>query len=151
MRHQRWDRFSCSLDDILPGEDEAKWAIAKSKDSGLGPDGLAYSAYRACIGISTALIIALVHFLVFDTGQLAPHFLLSYMVFLQKKSYSYIPSGLKLYKALNLRPLSLSNTIVKLITTTLRIKLANHIGPQIHVAQKCLSGRNLLDLSLIHI
>ena len=47
LLHQAEGCFSCTLSDLLPDEEDAHLAIQSSKDSGLGPDGIAYSAYRA--------------------------------------------------------------------------------------------------------
>ena len=71
--------------------------------------------------------------------------LLSYLVFLPKKLFTVASSGTKIYKALNLRPLSLSNTFIKLISICLKVKLCNILDSRIHRFQKCISGRSLLD------
>ena len=70
---------------------------------------------------------------------------LSYMVFLPKKPSGKTFEGMSFYTAAATRPLSLGNTFVKLIATTLRIAMCRVVVPKLHPAQRCLIGKNILD------
>jgi len=136
---------SCELDTLLPSKEDAHNVLDRVTDSGVGPDLLPYSVYKVCPDISVALILSFVDFLVAGNGELALSFLIAFMVFLPKKSFAQTPSGLRLYKAENTRPLSLSNTLIKLVLTCMKLKLCQFIDARIHRFQKCISGRNLLE------
>ena len=138
-------QLACSLLDLTPGLDDIEIAISRTKDSGLGPDGVPYSAYKAAGKVGVVLVALLIQYIFHSPNELDQHLLLAFMVFLPKKSFGYTPSGLKLYRASNLRPLSLSNTLIKLVSLCLRVKLCRIADPCIHIAQKCITGRNLLN------
>ena len=61
------------------------------------------------------LVFAFLTLLCFSEEDLDPQLLLSFLVFLPKKTFLTTPSGLKVYAPLNLRPLNLSNTFIKII------------------------------------
>jgi len=139
------DFAKADLLDLLPNEEDADNVLKRARDSGVGPDGLPYSVYKACPVVSIALILALIDSLMLQNTCLDMAFLLAFLVFLPKKSFAQTPSGLSIYKAENTRPLSLSNTLIKLTLTCMKLKLCQFIDSRIHRYQKCITGRNLLE------
>ncbi len=75
-----------------------------------------------------------------------PDFMVAaFLVFLPKKSFSRLPSGLKLYNAKSLRPITLSNSLIKLVASAMKVSLSRVVNATIHHSQKCLHGRSILD------
>ena len=137
--------YSHSLDALLPDRKIVEQALLRARDSATRPDGAPYSAWKAIPSVAIALVLALISLIFKSDEELEQSLLLAFMVFLPKKSFGLTPSGLRLYCAANLRPLSLSNTLIKIVCSSLKICLCTLVDSNIHVAQKCISGRNLVD------
>ena len=100
--------FSHSLETLLPDRKIVEQALLRAKDSATGPDGAPYSAWKAIPSVAIALVLALINLIFLSETEIEQSLLLAFMVFLPKKSFGLTPSGLRLYCAENLRPLSLS-------------------------------------------
>ena len=137
--------FSHNLDALLPDKVVVEQALLRAKDSATGPDGAPYSAWRAIPSVAIALVLALIHFIFRTDTDIEQSLLLAFVVFLPKESFGRTPSGLRLYRAENLRPLSLSNTLLKIVCSSLKICLCSLVDNSVHIAQKCINGRNLID------
>jgi len=137
--------LACDLDQVRPVACDVAAVLENVHDSGVGPDLLPYSAYLPCFNLSVAMILVMINCLLFDESPIDMSLLLAFLAFLPKKSFSMTPCGLKLYKAENTRPLSLSNTFIKLVLTSFKVCLARCVNPRMHKFQKCIAGRSLLD------
>ena len=70
--------------------------------------------------------------------------MLAFMAFLPKKAYSLVNS-IRVYHPRDTRPLSLSNTFIKLVCCVLKVLICNIVDSKIHHSQKCIAGRFLLE------
>ena len=135
---------TCSLEQLRPSSGQIERIFDNLKDSAPGPDGIIYTSYKPLLRYIVPLLQVFISYL-FAGGHLHPCLLLAFMVFLPKKKYTLSPTGQRIYKSMDVRPLSLSNTFVKLIAVSLKISLCSVIDSKIHRNQKCVAGRNLLD------
>ncbi len=144
-------KFSCSLEEVLPSEDDCACAIDGSGNCACGPDGVPYSFFRKYKAATIEIIMLLLSFLFLgDPNAMLPDFLVAaFLVFLPKKSFSRLPNGLRLYSAKSLRPITLSNSIIKLVAAAMKISLGRVVSGSIHWSQRCLHGRFLLDNVLL--
>lgn len=135
----------CELHELIPDENVVSNVVSKVIDSSPGPDGVPHSAYRAHANITVALLLAFIACLFTSDFELLPTLLVSYMGFLPPKRFTLSKSGIKIYEAPHVRPLSLSNSFVKLLAVCLKVTLCKIVDSRIHFTQKCISGRSLLD------
>ena len=81
----------CDISVLSPGKDEVKSVVARAVDSGVGPDGIPYSGYKACSSIIAALILVFIQMLFTEDFQIEQYVLLAYMVFLPQKHIPCCP------------------------------------------------------------
>ena len=116
--------------DYIPLVEEAKAVVERAKDSGVGPDGLPYSAYKPIAMLIACIIVQFFQVILCGSANIPEDMMLAFMVFLPRKSFTMLQNGLKLYKSENLRPLSLSNTFIKLVVTCLKTQAMQHCRQQ---------------------
>ncbi len=143
------DFAACGSCDLLPDQQIAESVVGRARDSATGPDGRPYSSYRACPEVSAWLVACFCYWLFQDGFELEQSLLLSFMVFLPKKKFTFGPGGIKIFAPGSTRPLSLSNTFLKLVSICFKIRVCEIVDQRIHVSQKCIAGRNLLDNVLL--
>ena len=140
------DFAQCTIEELTPHNDTIGAVLTSLRDSADGPDGLPYSAYACAPCVTIRLIILFIEALMYvPSFQLLDWVTCAYMVFLAKKKYKTGPNGLRIYEARNLRPLSLSNTFVKILATCFRAVQCAHVNCKLHRLQKCVSGRSMID------
>ena len=116
-----------------------------ARKSAVGPDGCPYSMYQACPLFTALLLQVFIMGLLVGTLMLEPSLTCAFLVFIPKKVFSISDTGLKVYRAGDVRPISLSNTFSKLLASCLKFTLCKVVNSLVHISQKCIPGRNLLD------
>jgi hypothetical protein len=135
-----------SVADVMPTAEDARSALKHSPNTGVGPDGIPYSAWRALGDFSVQLILLILAFMMSPTAEIPLWFNLAYMCFIPKDPTGHNAYGIPYYSADCTRPLSLADTFNKLLANTLRIALERFAAPRIFFVRRgFLKGRQVLD------
>ena len=116
-------------------------AIRRSGNSAPGPDGIPYSAWRACRSFAAPVLFAALiqmtsaHGLdVLQTDY--EDFNQSILTFLPKKTEEVDEMGTPIYSPANTRPLNITNTDNRIFANAVRLKIEPIIGPEISEMQR---------------
>jgi hypothetical protein len=140
------DFLKACLQDVAPIEDDARKALQHSPNTGVGPDGVPYSVWRGLGDFTVQLIMAIISCFLCASADVPYWFNLAFMVFIPKDPSGQTAYGTPYYSADCTRPLSLADTINKLIANTVRIALERFASPRISFFQRgFLKGRQILD------
>jgi hypothetical protein len=136
---------SC-LQDVAPLAEDASLAIQHSPNTGVGPDGIPYNVWRELGDFSVQLIMAIITYFMCVASEVPPWFNLAFMNFIPKDPSGHTAFGVPYYSPDCTRPLSLADTINKLIANTVRIALERFAASRISFFQRgFLKGRQILD------
>ena len=119
-------------------------------NSSPGPDGIPFSAWRACQYLAAPILFNALHQITTDGGldileRDYQDFNESILTFLPKKTDDYDEMGTPIYAAANTRPLNITNTDNRILANAVRLKIEPLIAPEISEAQRgFISGRSML-------
>jgi hypothetical protein len=140
------DFLKSCLEDVAPTADDARNALRHSPNTGVGPDGISYSVWRGLGEFTIQLIMAIIVYLMCASAEVPPWFNLAFMNFIPKDPSGHTAYGVPYYSPDCTRPLSLADTINKLIANTVRIALERFASSRISPFQRgFLRGRQILD------
>jgi hypothetical protein len=140
------DFLKSSLQDVAPLADDARRALQHSPNTGVGPDGISYGVWRGLGDFTVQLIMAIITYFMCVSSEVPPWFNLAFMNFIPKDPSGHTAFGMPYYSPDCTRPLSLADTINKLVANTVRIALERFASSRISFFQRgFLKGRQILD------
>ncbi len=77
--------FECSMHDLMPDESIVHEVLARVEDSGVGPDGLAYSAYSAIEAASVPLVLCMLNLIFMSDLPVESSTLFAFIAFWPKE------------------------------------------------------------------
>ena len=125
-------------------------ALRRSGNSSPGPDGIPFSAWRACFSLAAPVMFAALTQLTSADGldtlqEDYPEFNESILTFLPKKSDEVDLMGTPIYAPANTRPLNITNADNRILSNTVRLKIEPIVGPEISLMQRgFVPGRSML-------
>jgi hypothetical protein len=144
--HESSAFLKCSLQDVAPIEEDARKALQHSPNTGVGPDGISYGVWRGLGDFTVQLIMAIIIYFMCASAEVPNWFNLAFMNFIPKDPSGHTAFGVPYYSPDCTRPLSLADTISKLVANTVRIALERFASCRISAFQRgFLGGRQILD------
>ena len=125
-------------------------AILCTKNSAPGRDGIPFKAWRRIVDLAAGIFAAAFREMVAPDGlqQMRDHwgdFNEALMVFLPKKAKGTLPDGTEIFSPSSLRPLSLTNTDNRILSSAVRLHIEPIVAPGISPEQRgFIRGRSML-------
>ena len=143
---------SCTENEVMPTMEDIETSVTTSPNSATGVDGIPFRAYRKIVGFMKQLIMLLILALANKTFEVSGDFNESIMIFLPKEASGHL-AGQPYFDPGSTRPLSLANTLTKLVCTACRISVERCVASRIvYIQRGFISGRqiihNIIDMDL---
>ena len=112
------ERFATQLSDLLPSEDHVLGAILAAPKSSPAPDSLPFAAFQAGPALAARVQHSLRVCLLSTPDAPLPHRFDDCILVVLPKKPIRVTGGREMYSPGNLRPISIINTVNRLLTNT---------------------------------
>ena len=139
------DKLQVSLEDLRPTIEDVETVLSTVPASAPGPDGIPFSVFKRMMDIVAPLVHDIILEMIDGRGAPPTDFNFAYLICLPKGSGELVDGGLRCYDASSTRPLSIVDSINRIIASVFRLVLERQVHTWISYQQRgFVCGRQML-------